>query len=219
MTEHHEPNISRVSSPAVPRKTGYRAVVGQTLFEEATNWRLMSRVTQYIANLPDADFQAARASAGPITVRFGRTLDRSVGEWHPRSRTVLLNPYHKSVRERGSSRLMGTAVFEIIHAATEATREHIEAHAHIGHTEELAAAEGITPASYHARAMASLEFGNIRFHRRIMANIGKSGTRADLFHGENQEFHVYYNIQVRTGRTRGHEHRYHVLRQSSYGPS
>lgn len=219
MAKYPEPNTSQVPAPAVPRKTGYRAVMGQTLFEEGTNWRLMSRVARYIANLPDADFQDARASAGPITVRFGRTLDRSVGEWHPRSRTVLLNPYHKSVREHGSSLLMGTAVFEIIHAATEPTRELIETHARIGNAEELAAAEGITPAGYYARAMASLEFGNIQIHRRIMTNIGKSGTRADLFHGENQEFDVYYNMQARTGRTRGHEQRYHVLRQSSPGLS
>ncbi|MEV2247507.1 hypothetical protein [Streptomyces sp. NPDC049970] len=187
--------------------------VGEIAFVASQDIRRMREVATYIARVDERvpSFREAREAAGPISVRFGRAEGGGIGHWDPAHRTVVINPHHRDTRGERSSRLMGTAVFEILNAGSEGLRTAWEDHARAGDIELWAAQEGITPGQYYGRAMEQLEFGNVQHHRQIMADLGRTNSRANMFSGLPRDFGSYYRLQQRSSDGRpSHVHSYEV---------
>lgn len=174
--------------------TSFQGSVGGVSFSTDRNGRLMRELSSYIRGMYP-HFATELTAAGRITVRFGRTEGRGVGEWRSQERTVVLDPAHHAVRRAGSSRLFGAAVFEILNASREAQRAALDADARNGTIERLAAGLRMDPAHYYATELERIEWHNSVVHRRIMADAGRSGTNSDLFSAEAGDFESYLRRQ------------------------
>ncbi|MBT2411067.1 hypothetical protein J7I94_10905 [Streptomyces sp. ISL-12] len=187
--------------------TSFQGSVGGVSFATRHNGRLMQELSSYIRGMY-RHFATELATAGRITVRFGRTQGGGVGEWRSQERTVMLDPTHQAVRRAGSSRLFGAAVFEILNASQEAQRAALDADARNGTIERQAAAQRMDPAYFYAVELERIEWRNSVVHRRIMADAGRSGTNADLFSADAGDFESYLRRQWES-----HSHSY-VFRYS-----
>ncbi|WP_432834780.1 hypothetical protein [Dactylosporangium sp. CA-092794] len=218
------------SSDSSLDETAWHGVTGQMRFQTAFDGRTMERLQRDLAALP-ADFQAIRRMAGDVIVTFGLAEDGGAGVFREggagRPGEIVLNPNHSSVRGEGSSRLLGTAMFEILNAASAPRLAELDASARRGDVARAAARAGVSPAQYYGREVENIEFDNAITHRRLVADMDRTGTHMDLLDGTvplldtsaargsrryQAAFQQYYNFQVESGHTFSYENRYQVVR-------
>ncbi|WP_133169141.1 lonely Cys domain-containing protein [Streptomyces sp. MH60] len=191
-------------SPGTP----FRGSVGGVTFESRSNGTAMWEVHDFVAAAAPF-FGQEIAAAGPITVRFGRTRGGTPGEWRPDSRSIILD------RGRASAgHLAGTAVFEILNAASARRLAALEDEARSGRLGVLAEQTGWPAAQYFAMEVERIEWENGMRHQEIVAGAGGGGSGADLFAAEG-DFNAFYERQVRSGHTHSYEFRYNLLREEA----
>ncbi|BCJ62127.1 hypothetical protein [Micromonospora endophytica] len=216
------------SSDSSADDTAYHGRTGEMDFVATSNGRTMERLTHALAALP-ADFQTIRRMAGRVDVVFGQADGGGVGVWRegaPGQRsTIVLNPEHADVQREGSSRLLGTAIFEVMNAAQAERRANLDRDAGRGRIARRAAREGMTPEAYYGREVERIEFDNAVTHRRLVNELPgqRTGTHVDLFRNTvpllrnnqgpgtqayNDAFANYYQLQRQSGHTQDYENRY-----------
>ncbi|TCB95658.1 hypothetical protein E0H26_19585 [Micromonospora zingiberis] len=203
---------------------------GRMNFRAEYRGRTMERLARDLARLPD-DFQRLRERAGRVNVVFGQAHGGGVGSWSEGSRgrsTIILDPGHADVRDEGASRLLGTAIFEIMNAVQAERRAELDSSTRRSRFAESAARRGLAPAEHYGREVERIEFDNAIAHRRLIADLpgDRTGTHIDLFRNTvplldadqgpgtpayRAAFNEYYQGQRESGHTQDYENYYHVI--------
>lgn len=191
-----------------PANAPFRGSVGGVSFASESNGAAMREVFDFVAAAAP-HFGQELAAAGSITVQFGRTQGGTPGEWRANSRSITLDP-----RRASMAHLAGTAVFEILNAASARRVAALEGEARSGRL-ALRAEQAQWPADqFFAMEVERIEWENGVRHREIVTSAGGAGSGADLFSAEG-DFNAYYERQVRSGHTHSYEFRYNLLREEA----
>ncbi|MGW3293841.1 hypothetical protein ACWC9S_07740 [Streptomyces xiamenensis] len=190
-----------------PVEQPFSGSIGGVRFTSERSGQLMGQIFDFVADV-SSYFSTELSRAGSITVQLGRTQGGTPGEWRAGSRTIVL-----SSRMADPVHLGGTAVFEILNAAADASRVALDAAVRGGHIDADAEAAGWDPAQYYAMEVERIEYNNGMRHRDIMNAAGVTGG-ANLFANEG-DFNTFYQRQVASGHTHSYEFRYALLREEA----
>ncbi|MFE4665292.1 hypothetical protein ACFRI7_14495 [Streptomyces sp. NPDC056716] len=233
MSDEYNSDLAYGSPSSDSSDGSYRGQVEGVVFLAAEHTKKMDKIAGYVENVRARvpEFQAALESAGELIVRFGTHEKGGAAQWNGETRKVTINPDHKDVKgKENESRLMGTAVFELLNAAADGKRQEWEQWALSGQVEEWAAAAGTPAARYFGYQMEMIEFENIQLHGQIMQSLGRENSRANFLAHLPRDPDAYYALQcqpARPGRAphvHAYEFRYSYLvapapYQSEAGPS
>ncbi|WLS81071.1 hypothetical protein Q3V30_21585 (plasmid) [Erwinia pyri] len=202
---------SSSSSSAITalQKSGNNLVLGNVTFICDMDKSRMQQVADFVSRLPISQILH---KAGPLAVRLGSTTGRTPGEWNSGSRTITLDPNHITVQKNRGGDVSGTALFELLNAASDNVRQAAEQCARSGEFEQMAHTTGWPAATLFARELEYQEFNNAKQHHEIMVQAGLNKTPQDIFRHESGDFESFFNRQVATGHTHSYEQPYNFLR-------
>ncbi|MEV8453092.1 hypothetical protein AB0467_12400 [Streptomyces sp. NPDC052095] len=153
-------------------------------------------------------FTQELSKAGNVEVRLDKTKGGGPGEYLADENTIILNSRAATVKK-----LCGTAVFEILNAASKQALAKLKEEALSDRIKDRAAVEKLKPDVFYAREIERIEWKNTIRHRAIMAEAEKSESDADRFSGEvDEDFESFYKRQVATNHAESYRHEYNNLR-------
>ncbi|MFE2045641.1 hypothetical protein ACFXAZ_32935 [Streptomyces sp. NPDC059477] len=224
MSDEYNSDLAYGSPSSDSSDGSYRGQVEGVFFLAAEHTKKMDKIAGFVENVRAQvpEFQAALESAGELIVRFGTHEKGGAAQWNGETRKVTINPDHKDVKgKENESRLVGTAVFELLNAASDFKRQEWEQYALSGQVEEWAAAAGTPAGQYFGYQMEMIEFENVQLHGQIMESLGMQSSRANFLAHLPRDPDAYYAIQCqpsRSGRAphvHAYEYRYSYIRASA----